>query len=77
MRVDYVEPGANFFVTFISEDADEIHYPVPDITATTEEVALYFNGILQTPVEHYTVHQGTLRLERGPLPLGYNITIRR
>jgi hypothetical protein len=71
-----VEPGESFTVSYVSDGVTK-SYPIPDITIATFDVALYFNGIKQEPITHYTVHQGALDLTLTPLPPGYKVTITR
>lgn len=72
---NFVLPGQKFIVTHVS-DGEEISYSVPDITATTEDVLVTLNGIVQPPFTVYTVHQGQLRFVDGAPPAGFAITIR-
>lgn len=71
----YVEPGGRFNITYLS-DGQEINFPIPDVEANTEMVALFVNGIAQDPVVAYTVHQGTLTLRQGPFAPGLKLLIR-
>lgn len=70
-----VEPGQRFFVQYTSDGVQE-EYPVPDVTATTDDVSCALNGIVQPPYEVYTVHQGNLRFVDGPPVSGFIVTIR-
>lgn len=72
---NYVLPGQSFFVTYVS-DGVTILYPVPDITAQTEDVIVTLNGIVQQPYVAYTVHQGNLRFAAGAPNAGFTIMIR-
>ena len=71
----FVEPGESFYVTYVS-DGETVDFPVPDVAANTSGVSLFVNGLIQIPVIHYTVHQGTLSLAQGPLPESYTLLIR-
>lgn len=71
----YVEPGNRFVTTYVS-DGIQTRFPVPDVTADTDSVMLYINGLIQVPVEHFTCHQGNLDLVIGAVPAGYNLMIR-
>ncbi len=75
MESFYVEPGQRFYVEYVT-DGITTEYPVPDPTASTEEVSLAINGLAQPPFAAYTVHQGTLRMAHDPIPTGWVVGIR-
>lgn len=70
----YVEPGQSFFIEYTSDGTQE-SFDIPDITTDANAVKLAFNGIIQMPFKYYTVHQGRLKLNNGPVPAGFNIQI--
>lgn len=72
---NFVLPGQRFFVSYVS-DGTEVSYAVPDITATTDDVLVTLNGLVQPPYVVYTVHQGRLKFVAGAPPAGFAIGIR-
>lgn len=71
----YVDPGARFYVRYVS-DGSQLEFPVPDVSAQSEDVLVFINGLFQPPVLNYTVHAGLLSLTQGPVPEGFVLEIR-